>query len=160
MSIWHWWNDINRENWNTRRKPVPMSLDPPRIILAWPWDWTGASALGDRWQPLSWHGQFHHEFCSLAHVTFCRILLVCRAKSYMLSQYLNVQFQFPPLFYCLHFYTNGCLKINIPVSLKRSLANNLYAQPVFGVCDSQFPPKQRTANQEDGLFKMLSNVTC
>jgi len=52
------------------------------------------------------------------------------------------------------------LRVNLSVSLKRSLANNLYAQSVFGLCDSQSPPKQRTAHEEDGLFKMLSNVTC
>jgi hypothetical protein len=35
--------------------------------------------------------------------------------------------------------------------LQRARANNLYTQPVFGLCGSQFPFKQRTANQEDGL---------
>lgn len=49
INIQHWWNDIDRQNRNTKRKPVPVPLGVPRILPTRALDWTWASAVRDRW---------------------------------------------------------------------------------------------------------------
>jgi hypothetical protein len=35
MSVEHWWNDIDRENWSTERTRVKVPFSPPQIHMDW-----------------------------------------------------------------------------------------------------------------------------